>query len=401
MRILKVSEIVPDSPPHKSSLEDVAAGRRTTITSMDPETTRPAYATNPRGPRYRPSLQDDEDSRRSQPKSNYVQASGGEQKRVSFMSIYQVGIKLKPHPLNTTIIIIVECQFTEDAIPCNMHYVSTTFQHANEIPGLDYASSSVIYFHDLSHIELIMKVIGLMCDGQYREMQDFIRAQSEQMHGVGLVGEVTTFLQTFHRNQHLDSGTIKTLHRMLQTLIEMSVGNHANQRAIFNRQILPVVNRILQVDISDIKPPPQGRWVNIAPTLNSSQFDGDDINSYPWYYQYEPQAIPPETFKELKKQALDLKGSAIELLEGMLEETSPKTKDLVTRLSGGLDIDALHGTMVDFYKLKSDKELKKDEYDDNAERGMYRTYHILIQLQYYNVPLELGMYLKVTVNCEY
>ena len=236
-----------------------------------------------------------------------------------------------------------------------------------------------------------MKVLGLMCDGQYKEMQDFIRVQSEQMHGVDLLGEVTTFLQTFHENQHLDSSTIKILHRMLQTLIEMSVGNHANQRTVFNRQILPVLNRILQVDISNIKPPAPGRWVNISQSLDSSHFDeGEDADLYPWYYQYAPQAIPPEAFTELKKQALELKGSAIELLEGMLEETSSKTKELVIRLSGGIDIDALHGTMVDFHRLKSDKELKKAEYDDNAERGLFRTYHILMQLQHYKVPLKLG-----------
>lgn len=236
-----------------------------------------------------------------------------------------------------------------------------------------------------------MKVLGLMCDGQYREMQDFIRVQNEQMHGVDLVGEVTTFMQAFHQSQHLDSSTLKILHSMLQTLVEMSVGNHANQQAIFNRQILPVINHILQVDISNIRPPPEGRWVNISSSLKANHFDEEDIELYPWYYRKEAPMIQPETFKELRKQALELKGSAIELLEGIFEETSPKTKEFVKRLSGGLDVDALHGTMVDFYKLKSDKELKKDEYDDNAERGMYRTYHILIQLQYYEVPLEIGI----------
>jgi inositol 1,4,5-triphosphate receptor type 1 len=240
-----------------------------------------------------------------------------------------------------------------------------------------------------------MKVLGLMCDGQFREMQDFIRAQSEQMNGVDLVGEVTTFLQTIHQNQTLDSTTIRVLHCMLQTLIEMGVGNHANQRAIFNRQILPVINRILQVDISDIKAPPQGKWVSISPSLDSNDPGVDDGDFFPWYYRYDAQTIPPEAFKELKKQAVELKGSAIELLEGMLEETSHETRELVMRVSGGLDIDALHGTMVDFYKLKEDWELKKDEYDDNAERGMYRTYHILIQLQYYKVPYQLGIIMEI------
>ena len=249
-----------------------------------------------------------------------------------------------------------------------------TSQHTNEIPGLDSAASGVIYFHDFSHIELILKVLGFMCDGQYKDMQNFLRSQNEQIQSVDLVGEVTSFLQTFHQSQFIDRSTLKLLHRMLQTLIEMSVGNHANQKAIFDRQILPVINRILQIDITNISSPE-----------DTDADENEEIESYP-LIKKDREVISAETYKELRKQALELKGSAIELLEGMLEETSLETKDLVTRLSGGLDVDALHGSMVDFHKLMLDKELIEDEYDDNAERGLYRTYHILVQLKYYGVP---------------
>lgn len=249
-----------------------------------------------------------------------------------------------------------------------------TLQHTNEIPGLDSAASGVIYFHDFSHIELILKVLGFMCDGQYRDMQNFLRSQNEQIQSVDLVGEVTSFLQTFYQSQFIDRSTLKLLHRTLQTLIEMSVGNHANQKAIFNRQILPVINHILQLNITNITPP-EDTGVDAK----------EELEYYP-LLRRDREVISAETYKELRKQALELKGSAIKLLEGMLEETSLETKDLVTRLSGGLDVDALHGTMVDFYKFMLDKELIEDEYDDNAERGLYRTYHILVQLKYYGVP---------------
>ena len=72
----------------------------------------------------------------------------------------------------------------------------------------------------------------------------------------------------------------------------------------------------------------------------------------------------------------------------MLEETSFKTKELVTQISGGLDIEALHGTLIDFYQLKSDREIIRNEYDDNAQRGLYRTYHVLVHLNYYGVPMK-------------
>ena len=216
-----------------------------------------------------------------------------------------------------------------------------------------------------------------MCDGQYKDMQNFLRSQNEQIQSVDLVGEVTSFLQTFYQSQFIDRSTLKLLHRMLQTLIEMSVGNHANQKVIFNRQILPVINHILQLNITNITSSPEDTAVNTKERSNGEQLA---------LLKKNREVISAETYKELRKQALELKGSAIELLEGMLEETSLETKDLVTRLSGGLDVDALHGSMVDFYKLMLDKELIEDEYDDNAERGLYRTYHILVQLKYYGVP---------------
>lgn len=38
---------------------------------------------------------------------------------------------------------------------------------------------------------------------------------------------------------------------ILQTLIEMCVGNFHNQKVIYNRQIIDVLNAILQLDIKE------------------------------------------------------------------------------------------------------------------------------------------------------
>jgi len=42
---------------------------------------------------------------------------------------------------------------------------------------------------------------------------------------------------------------VELVHLILQTLIEMCVGNYPNQAVIFNRQILEVLNSIFQIDI--------------------------------------------------------------------------------------------------------------------------------------------------------
>ena len=85
-------------------------------------------------------------------------------------------------------------------------------------------------------------------------------------------------------------------------------------------------------------------------------------------------------------QSVNLKASAVELLEVMLEETSEKSSELVMEIAGSLDIDALHDTLADFYELMNDTEVKKMGFDDEAERGLFRTYHILVHLRDYAIP---------------
>ncbi len=82
----------------------------------------------------------------------------------------------------------------------------------------------------------------------------------------------------------------------------------------------------------------------------------------------------------------------MELLEVMLEETNEKTKELVMEVHGGLEIPALHDTLADFYELMNDREVKRAGFDDEAERGLFRTYHVLAHFSDYpGVPTkELG-----------
>ena len=85
---------------------------------------------------------------------------------------------------------------------------------------------------------------------------------------------------------------------------------------------------------------------------------------------------------------MNLKGSAVELLEAMLEETNKKTRSLVGDIINGLQIEALHDTLVEFYELMNDQGVKEAGYDDEAETGLFRTYHVLVHLTDYGVPLE-------------
>lgn len=115
--------------------------------------------------------------------------------------------------------------------------------------GIDENTADLLRFQDSAHIKLALKMLGLMCDGQYRLMQNYLREQKDNIHNINIVGEVAVFIQHFLND--INAETMELVHLILQTLIEMCVGNYPNQHVIYNRQIIDVINRILQLDISE------------------------------------------------------------------------------------------------------------------------------------------------------
>ncbi len=109
-------------------------------------------------------------------------------------------------------------------------------------------TAELLRFQDSHNSNLVLRVLGLMCDGQYRLMQNYLREQPDNIHNINIVGEVAHFIQHFYND--IDAETMELVHLILQTLIEMCVGNYPNQAEIFNCQIIEVINRILQMDVS-------------------------------------------------------------------------------------------------------------------------------------------------------
>jgi len=70
----------------------------------------------------------------------------------------------------------------------------------------------------------------------------------------------------------------------------------------------------------------------------------------------------------------------------MLEQTSDKSSELAEEIAGSLNIAALHDTLADFHEFMNDQEVKRLGFDDEAERGLFRTYHILVHLSDYAIP---------------
>ena len=109
--------------------------------------------------------------------------------------------------------------------------------------------SESLAFHDTHHVKLTLEVLGLMCDGQYRLIQNYLREQKDNIVTIDVVAEVSMFLQHFYTNINAD--TMDLVHLILQTLIEMCVGNYPNQEVIYSMQIVEALNSILAIDIAD------------------------------------------------------------------------------------------------------------------------------------------------------
>lgn len=71
----------------------------------------------------------------------------------------------------------------------------------------------------------------------------------------------------------------------------------------------------------------------------------------------------------------------------MLEETSSRSKDLAKEIAGSLDLAAIYDTIRGFYELMNDREVQPAGFDDEAERGLFRAYHIILHLQDYGIEL--------------
>ena len=78
-----------------------------------------------------------------------------------------------------------------------------------------------LQFKDTSYIDLALRVLSSMCDGQYRPMQNYLRKQPENIKTINLVSEICIFLSSFYVDVTKDN--IVLINSVLRTLIEMSV----------------------------------------------------------------------------------------------------------------------------------------------------------------------------------
>lgn len=97
---------------------------------------------------------------------------------------------------------------------------------------------------DDSFINLVLKMLGLMCDGQNNTLQDYLREQPDNINSVNLVAETARFLGLLYSS--INPQSISLVTELLSTLVEFTSGNSANQTVVFDNKIIDYINFILR-----------------------------------------------------------------------------------------------------------------------------------------------------------
>ncbi|KAK7486477.1 hypothetical protein BaRGS_00022278, partial [Batillaria attramentaria] len=118
-------------------------------------------------------------------------------------------------------------------------------EEMRELTEAAMSMSDELDFKDDGFIELVLRVLGLMCDNQYKGLQDYLREQPDNIKSVNLVAEATRFLNILYGN--VNDKTAPLIIQLFDTLVEFTSGNFHNQAIVFDNKICEYLNHMLRV----------------------------------------------------------------------------------------------------------------------------------------------------------
>ena len=203
------------------------------------------------------------------------------------------------------------------------------------------ALQGVTYQNNLRNIQVSFKLMGLMCDGQQKFLQDYFREQPDNPENINMVIKTVNFLKIFYTDINKDN--ISLVEEVFRSLTEFVSGNFENQNDAFGAKIMDVINRIFQ-----------------TPTFRFCSLD-DMVNLY---------------------------DSIIRFLQVMLEETSLQTKHLARDLYSVVDVGSVHQVISLLYEIKCDNNVELS-IREKADDDMFRLYHFIIHMRDFDAILNL------------
>jgi inositol 1,4,5-triphosphate receptor type 1 len=192
-------------------------------------------------------------------------------------------------------------------------------------------TSDALRFKDDGYIELVLRIMGYMCDGHNRVLQDYLRVQPDNIKSLNLVGDTTGYLQLFYGG--INETNIELVTQVFDTLIEFTSGNQENQAVAFDHQIIDAINDILRLDMSS--------WQDTS-------------------------------------KVYELKKSAVTVLQSMIEENDETTIRLSREILETVHVEALYENMAMAFE-----EARKNPGEDGEEprEFAFLIHHVLLTLR--------------------
>ncbi|XP_076470932.1 inositol 1,4,5-trisphosphate-gated calcium channel ITPR2-like isoform X2 [Babylonia areolata] len=120
--------------------------------------------------------------------------------------------------------------------------ISIKVEEPEQEPSM--ADSAAFEYRNDGYIELVLKVMARMCDGQNKLLQDYLREQPDNVKSFDIIAEVTRFLNVVYSN--INGNNIDLVIQLFETMNEFTAGNQDNRIVIYDNKIIDYINFIMR-----------------------------------------------------------------------------------------------------------------------------------------------------------
>ncbi|XP_041375271.1 inositol 1,4,5-trisphosphate receptor type 1-like [Gigantopelta aegis] len=178
---------------------------------------------------------------------------------------------------------------------------------------LDSGVKDMLEYKDDGYIELVLKLMARICDGQHQGLQDYLREQPDNVKSFNIVGETAQFLNVVYTT--INNKTIDLVIQLFNTLNEFCSGNQENRSSIYDKKVIDYINFILRAgEIAD---------------------------------------CPLE-------KVIDLRQAIASLVMSLIEENGPGASQVAKEVKDALDRDAVIRCMTACYEMHQSEKTKFD-----------------------------------------
>lgn len=181
--------------------------------------------------------------------------------------------------------------------------------------------NSLEYKND-GYIELVLKVMARMCDGQNQQLQNYLREQPDNVKSFDIIAEVTRFLDVVYSN--INGKSIDLVIQLFDSINEFTASNQENRVVIYDNKIIDYINFILRA----------GDFANCS-----------------------------------TEKVLDLRQSIANLIVSLVEENGPGASQVAKEVKDTLDKKAVFQLMTECYEMHQPDKTKLEDLKNLSGSG--------------------------------